>query len=516
MNLERTNSNDTFLGIDLGTSSVKILLLDANGKSLGEAKNDYPMLGTEVGLFEQSPQDWINAIISAMKLLRESAPKGAIKNIKAIGLSAQMPTLVIAPKQKENASSIGNAILWCDSRADDYGVKLLSIWGEERYYNTTGIILDGRYIIPMYQWVCDNNPLGLEKPHYILSAKDYLHLWLSGEAVTDPSTASGFGIYSLIDKNWDKALCNEAGIVIESLPRILESSKVSGYLKVSVATALGLTQDIPIVVGAADSVAGVLGIGAMEPGTVCQIWGSSTAIIGVTNKPLFSQKKEYFITPLSLPGTYGIEADILSTGATGIWMTGLLAEANENISGIKDLNISSQLISQIAQSASAGSDGILFYPYLSGGEQGVLWDPFLSGSILGLSTRHKLSHILRAMLEGTCFETKRCMEAFIKGGFELKQVLCTGPTTRDAFFMQILSNILGLECIAVADENGSSFGAAYLAGLGVSAWSLKDLTEITVVGSKRYSPDQEAQENYQNYYEKYIATSHHAKVCNKL
>jgi sugar (pentulose or hexulose) kinase len=120
------------------------------------------------------------------------------------------------------------------------------------------------------------------------------------------------------------------------------------------------------------------------------------------------------------------------------------------------------------------------------------------------------------MLEGTCFEAKRCMEAFVKGGFELKKVLCTGPTTRDGFFMQVLSNIIGMECIAVADENGSSLGAAYLAGLGISAWSLKDLPNMVMDGSKSYLPDKNAQEIYQSYYEKYIATSHHAKVCAKF
>lgn len=484
-----------FLGIDLGTSSVKVVLTDLSGDVLVETDAAYPIYGIDNGFFEQDPADWTGSIISAVNNLRAKLPEEQWQSIEVIGLSAQMPTMVL---MGEDGKVLDRAIAWCDARAEEQGEKLLALWGKERHYCKTGVKLDGRYLIPMYQWVREYKPEILAKPHYILSAKDYLYFWLCGKVVTDPSTASGFAVYNINIGEWDEELCNEAGIPMKNLPKIEDSDAGTPYLKEKLCKVFGLLGKIPVCVGAADSVAGVLGLGAVEPGTVCQICGSSTAIIGICDRISIDPEDHFFITPLAKRGTFGLEADILSTGRTSRWVAELVGK-NPNE------------LSVIAKNAPPGCEGVIFAPYLSGGEQGVLWDPSLSGGILGLSLNHNTAHIVRAHYEGICFESKRCIDEFVKNGYTVKKVLMAGPVTRDSFFMQLMADVLNLECIASDKDNASAYGAAILAGIRVGKLEW-DFAARNKKGQVYYKPNRTISKQYRAFYERYLTASSISKI----
>ncbi len=484
-----------FLGIDLGTSSVKAAVADLYGNVIGKADVPYPAYGIEDGFFEQDPADWTESITAAVAALREELSEAQWRRVEAIGLSAQMPTMVLLEK---GGTVLDRAVLWCDARAEEQGAKLLALWGKERHYCKTGVKLDGRYIIPMYKWVEEYKPEILKTPHYILSAKDYLYCWMCGEAATDPSTASGFAVYNIHTGSWDQELCSEAGIPMKNLPKIMDSDEGTLFLNDRLREIFGLQGDIAVSVGAADSAAGVLGMGGAEPGTVCQICGSSTAIIGVCAGIDADPSARFFITPLAKPGTFGLEADILSTGRTSLWVAELIGRNPDELSGL-------------AKKAPPGSGGVIFTPYLSGGEQGVLWDPALSGGILGLTCNHNLSHIVRAHYEGICFETKRCIDAFAEGGFSAKKVLMTGPVTGDPFFMQLTADILNMECTVAGGGHASAYGAAMLAAIrsGKQGW---DFAASNSAKQKSYKPDKTVSEQYCFYYKNYLAASAKLKV----
>ena len=479
-----------FLGIDLGTSSVKVVLTDLSGNVLGEADASYPAHGIENGFYEQDPEDWTCCILSAVNTVRAKQPEGLWHSVEAVGLSAQMPTMVLLGKDGE---VLHRAVCWCDARAEEQGKKLLALWGEERHYCKTGVRLDGRYIVPMYQWIREHKPELLAKPHYILSAKDYLYYWMCGKATTDPSTASGFAVFNINTGDWDQELCSEAGISMKSFPEIMDSVAGPLCLRDKLCKAFGLRSGIPVCIGAADSVAGVLGLGAVESGTVCQICGSSTAIIGVCDKAAVDPANKFFITPLAKPGTFGFEADILSTGRTSRWIAELIGRNPEELS-------------DIAKKAPPGSEGVIFTPYLSGGEQSVLWDPALSGGILGLSLNHNLSHVVRAHYEGICFEAKRCIGAFSRDGFSVKKVLMAGPVTRDPFFMQLMADILNRECFAADKDNASAYGAAILAGIhsGRLDWNFAAQNKK---GRTSYKPNRTISKLYEGFYKRYLEAS---------
>jgi len=478
------------LGIDLGTSSVKLCLMDESGEVIASARREYPVIGQEEGFYEQNPEDWTSAIASAMNDIHAFAG-----DICSVGLSAQMPTLVASAPGGE---LLHNAVLWRDARAEQQGRELLELWGEERHYRKTGIVLDGRYIIPMARRLEQNAEVDLTKSHLLLSAKDYLCMKLTGNAVTDPSTASGFGVYSLEGGGWDDFLCGEAGIDTACLPKVADSGSIAGYLTEEAAKSLGLRAGIPVITGCADSVSGVLGTGAAKPGALCQMWGSSTALIAVKEKPVLSAKRRYLVTPLAAPRTYGCEADILSTGGA---MSRLLT-----LTGQTD---GPQLF-ETAKKAPPGSDGLLIYPYLSGGEQGVLWEQSLRGGILGLTDRHHLGHIVRSLLEGMCFEVKRCAEAFQEDGCSISKSFCGGFISKTPFFMQMLADILAVPCVSVNGENASAAGAAYIAGVGTDVFSFEDIGRMAPAGAT-YMPGESEAAVYKPFYDRYIRNTENMK-----
>lgn len=481
------------LGLDLGTSSVKLALVNHEGEIVAHSRSEYQSISSEPGMVEQNIDDWTEAIADASEKLLNVVGGDVMGKVVAIGLSAQMPTMVVLDG---NGETYGNAIVWSDCRAQETGLNLLGIFGEERHYERTGVVLDGHYILPMYihKRELDSN---FPRKHSILSAKDYIAYYLTGRIMTDPSTASGYGVYSLVEGCWDEEFCRAAYVDPAIFPEIQESNSICGRLRTSVAKRLNLSEDIPVINGGADSVCGVFGLGVME-GTVCQMWGTSTAILGVTDSIVLSKERKFFTTPLLLRNTYSVEADLMSTGVSYAWADKLL----------KNLGCS-RSVTEIAAEAPVGSEGIIFYPFMAGGEQGVLWNDKLRGTITGLGIQHDISHIMRAIIEGMCYESRRCVEAFEAGGCECRDILCTGAITADAFFMQTLSNILGQPCRATCEGAGSALGAALLAGASIGVWNISDLEKITHMNGVVYEPNEES-EKYCAKYEMYIRNTENA------
>jgi xylulokinase len=499
-----------FLGIDLGTSSVKTALVDLSGGLVASGKEAYPFLDAGPGFFEQDTEDWKRAIRAAVRALFSGPASPEPGRVDAVGLSAQLPTLVLADGDGKPTHP---AIVWRDVRADAIGREMLDKLGAYRHYSKTGVVLDGRYLAPMYAWIERNRPECVGPDTRILSAKDYIYRWLTGIFATDPSTASGFGVYSLAG-SFDDDFCRELDISSARFPQICDSEKSPGCLG-GAAREIGLPQGTPVAVGAADSVSGVLGAGAAEKGTVCLIFGSSTAIIGLCDGPILSDERKFFISPLAAPGTFGMEADILSTGSSTAWLERVISEAAAYRAPGSTSN-SDGAVSRLAGASRPGAGGLLFTPYLSGGEQGVLWDTSLSGCLFGLSLEHSLADIARAHFEGICFEIRRCLEAFEESGFAVKKIIASGPAAADGFFARLLTDILGREVFVSEASAASALGAAMIAGVSAGAWTFGEAAEIFRGRHKNYVPDEEMRGLYSARYDEYIATSRGARIAGRF
>jgi xylulokinase len=448
-------SGGVYLGLDLGTSGLKAIALSASGEVVARAAAGYPTSRPVPGAAEQDPAGWIAALEQAAAVLVSDAPPG---RWRAIGLSAMIPTLVTADGAGHPA---GPAITWEDSRAEDQAARLRAAAGAATLYQRTGQRVDGRYLLPMFLRLHRYEPGRAAATRTLLGAKDYLFWWLTGEAVTDPSTATGFGAYGLQAGDWDEgilaAAASLAGGQLPALPPVLPSSAVRP-LRAQVAASLGCPR-IPVCVGAADSVLGALGLGARSRGQVAYVAGTSTVILGVAHEPRLDPRHRFLVTPMTEPGLWGQEMDLLATGSSLRWLAGLLG-ADEDGNALDE----SAVVALAAEVDPA--EGPVMLPYLSPGEQGALWDPALRGTIAGLTLGHGRRHLARGLVNGIVLESRRCLAVLEDHGGDL---LVAGGSAASAVFRADLADATGRRVIRPdgQDADFSARGAAQLAARAV-------------------------------------------------
>lgn len=432
------------LGIDLGTSALKLVAISRDGRVITTARATYATISTAEGQAEQDPQHWLKALSVSAKKIRSHLGKKAV--IEAVALTGQMPTLVVMGKDKP----IARAITWQDSRTDQWVSDRVDDRQRREIYLKTGVRIDGRYLAPMFQFHFRSKS---RKANLIFSAKDFLFHALTGLAATDPSTASGYGLYNLRVKAWDPKLCNFWGILVEQLPGI-ESSSFRAPLSRRGSQLLGCKPSTPVVLGCADSVAGAhaLNRGPVASHTATLLTGSSTVILKCDAQPRWDQRNRFLVTPLALEGAYGREADLLASGSAREWATGVLGRTRK------------KSVWELAYDAAPGADGLLFAPFLAEGEQGILWNPSLRGTISGLTLSHDGAQIARALLEGMCFEIRRCLEVFEQEA-PLSSVRLAGWMAEVPQQSQLLADILGRPVHAFRLSSASAIGAALLSGL---------------------------------------------------
>ena len=447
------------LGLDLGTSAVKAAVLDTAGSVLAFGTASFATVSVEPGQAEQDPAAWLAAAAAALGALDAGMGarlRGWRDHIAAVGLAGQLPTLVCGAGD----APLGPAITWQDARADDWASKAIDSSERRRLYERTGMPIDGRYLGPMFRYHWAKRAREVE---YVLSAKDYLGYALTGQRVTDPSTAVGYAAFELATGAFSDELCERWQMPPRMLPTVISSHTAAGALTGAGARLLGLGGGIPVTAGAADSVAGAYAMAGLATGTVCIITGSSTIVIDAIREPRLDVALRYLLTPHVEPGGYGREMDLLATGTGYAWLNALFGFA----SGEFDAR---------AASCPPGARGLTFRPYLAGGEQGALWDPTLRASIRGLSLTHTAADIARAFLEGMTFEIRRCLDVLAETA-DIERVVVCGHLVERPSSLQMLADVLErpvqLRRMASTAAVGAALGARPLAGLAVAAEGLR-------------------------------------------
>jgi xylulokinase len=450
-----------FVGLDLGTSSLKAVAVDEAGSVVVRATVAYPTFRGPGGAAEQEPADWFAAVRAVVAELVAVVPG---ERWAGVGLSAMIPTLVLADA---DGQAIGRARTWEDDRAQECGVRLRQHVGAASLYHRTGQWVDGRYLLPMaMQRLAEatgdraaEGGGGVGAARWILGAKDLLLGWLTGELVTDPSTAAGYGCFDLRTMWWADdivaATAGLAGTALPALPGVLPSMTAFPLLP-GRADELGLPAGLPIVLGAADSVLGAYGLGLAAPGEVAYLAGTSTVILSLSSELVLDPEHRYLVTPLASGDGWGLEMDLLSTGSAIRWLATLVSEPEDRLLAL-------------AGAVDPGMSTLpTFLPYLAPGEQGALWDAELAGSVVGLDLSHGSAELGRALLNGILVESRRCLAA-------LDAVAGSGPVRLAGYstgggFGQELSDATGRP-VVVTDDRGrdaSALGAALLARTAIS------------------------------------------------
>jgi sugar (pentulose or hexulose) kinase len=437
------SGDEVFVGLDLGTSSLKGVVVSSIGEVLARAQAGYPTRRSAPGRAEQDPRQWMRATVDVIRALAEqvAAPSWA-----CIGLSGMIPTLVLADARGE---PVGLAITWEDDRAQLEGEEFRSEHGPDSVYGATGQWVDGRYLVPMFHRIERQALSHTADATRLLSAKDFLFSWLTAEFATDPSTATGFGCYDLATGAWSPDL---AGKTSTLLPEVRPST-AAAPLTVDAASSLGLPTGLPVCLGAADSISGAHALGANAPGDCAYLWGTSGVIIGVSGDRLVDPAHRYLISPLAIGEGWALEMDLLSTGSAFTWIAELFGAGGDE-GAVLDL----------AEMSPAGSNGASFLPYLGSGEQGALWNPDLRGTISGLTLAHARQDVARALAEGIVLESRRCLRVLDEAGVRPREIRASGGAFASTFFTTLLADATGRAVVRPTNDGSvSALGAALLA-----------------------------------------------------
>ena len=449
-------ARDVYIGLDLGTSGLKAVALDASGAIPARGSAAYPTHRPAAGACEQNVADWQRAVERVVAQLAEVIPAW---RWRAIGLSGMIPTLVtLGPDGRPN----GPVITWQDCRADDLGDEFRERCGAVGLYRLTGQWVDGRYLLPMFGRIAGADPARAAATATIASAKDYLFAWLTGELATDPSTAAGYGCYELETGRWSAEVLATANLPASEaraagggpgLPAVRPST-TSRPMRPEAAARLGCPP-IPVVLGAADSVLGALGLGIREPGQVAYIAGTSNVILGITGRLVLDPAHRFLVTPLAEPGRWGVEMDLLATGSAITWLAGLLG-GDLSAPGLVEL-----------AARTDPADAPVLLPYLSPGEQGALWDPLLRGAVVGLDLSHGREHLARALVNGIILESRRCLAVLDETGGFGRTVEVAGGSAADPSFRADLADATRRMVSMPRDDDTdhSARGAALIAAL---------------------------------------------------
>lgn len=473
------------LGIDLGTSAVKVVAMGLNDEILGQGADGFDTKSTVPQQAEQLTGDWLQAASNAMRAVsshmkRALGPQWS-RHVVAIGLTGQLPTLVCMGEDRPLAP----AITWKDGRADAWASSRIDAARRTHIYVRTGMPIDGRYLAPMLQYHFADR---IDDVRTVLSAKDYLLFILTGRRLTEPSTAAGYGIYDLAERCFSEELADYWRLPRALLPRIQGSNTLAGPLNDRGATLLGLPAGIPVSTGAADSVCASFAMAGLNERAVSVSFGSSAVIIGASAAARLDPTARYLVTPHVTAEWYGREMDLLATGTGYRWLTDLF--------GWSDGDIDRHAVQSVP-----GANGLCFPPYLGGGEQGVLWNPRLKGAIFGLSLQHSRADIARGFLEGVFFEVKRCIEVLGETA-PIDTVMISGNLVNAPSSMQMLADILQRPVGAVLGKSPAAAGAAMLARHIVGIEMPQDRRVLAQPVSE---PDELTANIYGGLYQKYLA-----------
>ena len=451
------------LGLDLGTGSVKALLLAEDGVVIGEGSAGYPVRSPRSGWAESSPEDWWNAVVAATR----SAVGGRGAEVAALGLSGQMHGVVLSDG---GGRPLRPAVLWADSRS---GAELDAYRGLDEglrrgLANPPAVGMAG----PGLLWIKHNEPDVYGDTRWALQPKDWLRLRLTGEAAAEPSDASATLLYDVLKDDWAHPVVEALGLRDDLLAPLVPSGWVAGVLLRDVAEDLGLRAGLPVAAGAADTAAAMLGCGLLRPGPVQLTVG--------TGAQIFTAKEEPAADPNERTHLYRAAAPDLWYSLAAIQNAGLALEWARKV-----LGASWDEVYEEAFSVPPGAGGVLFLPYLSG-ERTPRFDPAARGAWTGLGLDHARGHLLRAALEGVAFALREGVEALETTGTSVPELrLAGGGSGGDSGepWRQLLADVLGRP-LRLLPENvapvASARGAAFLAGLATGAYErAEDTLDLT-------------------------------------
>jgi xylulokinase len=431
-----------YLGIDLGTSSVKTLLIDSHQHAIASATAPVELSRPHPGWSEQDPADWIAATETALDELK--ARHGAdLAAVKGIGLSGHMhgATLLDAAD-----TVLRPCIMWNDTRSH---AEAANLDADPRFRKITGNIVFPGFTAPKLAWVKDNEPRVFAKVAKVLLPKDYLRLWLTGEHMSEMSDSAGTSWLDVAKRRWSPELLAATELTESHMPRLVEGTDKAGSLRAELASKWGLKAGIPVAGGAGDNAASACGMGTVKPGHAFASLGTSGVLFAANGSYLPNPESAVHTFCHALPGTWHQMGVILSATDSLNWLSGISGKS------------AGDLTAELGDTLKAPT-GVTFLPYLSG-ERTPHNDAVIRGSFTGLGHEADRATLTQAVLEGVAFAFRDSLEALRAAGTELSRVTAIGGGSRSRYWLKAMATALGMPVDIPADGDfGAAFGAARL------------------------------------------------------
>jgi len=476
------------LGIDIGTSGTKILVVNAQGEKIASTTIEYPLYTPQPMWAEQNPLDWWKATVDGIRQIL-SGQGIAGEDIVGVGLSGQMHGSVFLDK---NSDVIRPALLWCDQRTVEECEIITNLVGYDTVVKETlNPVLTG-FTAPKILWLKRNEPENYAKLTHVLLPKDYVRFMLTGEMAGDVSDASGTAMFNVERRQWSEQMVEAAGIKPSNLTPVFESCEVCGAITAEVAALTGLKEGTPVVAGGGDNAAGAVGNGIVREGIASCSVGTSGVFFAHLNK-LLVDKNGYRTHTFcaAVPNEWHVMGVQLSSGGSLRWYRDALC-ALEKAEG-QNLGIDPyELMTKAAAEVAAGSEGLFFLPYLTG-ERCPYQDPYARGAFFGLTLRHEKAHMTRAVMEGVTYGLRDALQIFHEMGTTPSEIRLTGGGGKSPLWRQIQADIFNSRCVTISQDEGPGFGAALLAGVGVGVYeSVIDACNKTVTIGNETLPTADA------------------------
>ncbi|MFN3649195.1 MAG: xylulokinase [Armatimonadota bacterium] len=486
------------LGIDIGTSGTKTLLIDESGRVLATATEEYPLSTPRPGWAEQDPRHWWDASCKTVRAVLSKAGISA-DEVKGVGLSGQMHGSVFLDARDE---VLRPALLWCDQRTAAQCEWITRMVGAERVVELiSNPVLTG-FTAPKVIWLRDHEPETYARVRKVLLPKDYVRLKLTGAYATEVSDASGTAMFHVRERRWATELLDAIEVPSDWMPECFESQVPSARISAEGAAATGLREGTPVVGGGGDQAAGAVGNGIVERGIISSTVGTSGVVFAFSDEPAVDPQLRLHTFCHAVPGKWHQMGVMLSAGGSLRWYRDTLAGAEMYVA--RALGIDPyQLIAEEAQRAPAGSEGLIFLPYLTG-ERTPYPDPDARGVFFGLTLRHDRCHMARAVLEGVAYGLRDSFEILAEMGVPIGQVRASGGGARSPLWRQIQADVTGREHVTINVDEGPAFGVALLAGVGTGAWSsVEEACRATIRVTDSTTPDPGSAATYNRYYPVY-------------
>lgn len=457
-------SRDALLGIDIGTTGSKALLVDRTGAILGSATTEYPLSTPQPLWCEQDPHDWWRATVTSVRRACEQARVDPAR-IVAVGLTGQMHGLTLL---NAHGAVLRPAILWNDQRTAVECREITQRVGERRVLELTGNAVLPGFTAPKLAWVRRHEPHVLARTAKFLLPKDYVRYRLTGECFTDVADASGTSLFDVGRRTWSDEMRAALDIPPSWLPQVTESCVASTTVSAAAAAETGLVAGTPVAAGAGDQAAQAVGTGVIAEGLVSATIGTSGVVFAACDQYRPEPQGRLHAFCHAVPGQWHLMGVMLAAGGSLRWYRDTLCEAERQAAAASGRD-AYDLLCDAAADVAPGCEGLIFLPYLSG-ERTPHVNPHARGVFFGLSLRHTKAHLTRAVLEGVSFGLCDAVDLLRAMGVGVTQVCASGGGARSALWRQVLADVFECRLVTVNATEGAAFGAALLAGVGAGVF----------------------------------------------